>query len=121
MKLTAVYTFLGAFLILIGLAGYLNNPEKAKTALISGGTFGLVFLGLAAAAWKGWKGARVTGLGVLGVLIPVFLWRGTVSWKAVAEGEPKLVAAGLISAMLVASLLTGWLVLKQRPPQASSE
>ena len=30
----------GGFLIVMGLAGYLSNPEKAKTALMSGGTFG---------------------------------------------------------------------------------
>ena len=28
------------YLIVMGLVGYLSNPEKAKTALMSGGTFG---------------------------------------------------------------------------------
>src|SRR3989454_3916068 len=38
---TAGYLILyGAFLIVMGLLGYLSNPEKAKTALMSGGTFG---------------------------------------------------------------------------------
>ena len=38
---TAGYRILyGAFLIVMGLLGYLSNPEKAKTALMSGGTFG---------------------------------------------------------------------------------
>jgi hypothetical protein len=30
----------GAFLIAIGAIGWLSNPEKAATALLSGGTFG---------------------------------------------------------------------------------
>ena len=30
----------GIFLLLAGLVGYLSNPEKAKTAMMSGGTFG---------------------------------------------------------------------------------
>ena len=30
----------GLFLIAMGAAGYLSNPEKAATALKSGGTFG---------------------------------------------------------------------------------
>ena len=30
----------GLFLIAMGAAGYLSNPEKAATALMSGGTFG---------------------------------------------------------------------------------
>ena len=38
---TAGYLILyGAFLIIMGLLGYLSNPEKAQTALLSGGTFG---------------------------------------------------------------------------------
>ena len=38
---TAGYLILyGSFLIVMGLTGYLSNPEKAKTALMSGGTFG---------------------------------------------------------------------------------
>ncbi|MHC4831494.1 MAG: hypothetical protein ACYTFT_14255, partial [Planctomycetota bacterium] len=45
----------GAFLILAGLAGYLSNPEKAKTALMSGGTFGLLNLGLGWLALRGWR------------------------------------------------------------------
>ena len=30
----------GVFLIVIGLLGFASNPEKAKTALMSGGLFG---------------------------------------------------------------------------------
>ena len=42
---TAGYLILyGAFLIVMGLLGYLSNPEKAKTALMSGGTFGALSL-----------------------------------------------------------------------------
>ncbi len=38
---TAGYLILyGAFLIGCGALGYWSNPEKAKTALMSGGTFG---------------------------------------------------------------------------------
>jgi len=38
---TAGYLILyDAFLIALGLLGYLSNPEKARTALMSGGTFG---------------------------------------------------------------------------------
>ncbi len=34
----------GAFMILVGLAGYVSNPEKAKTAQMSGGTFGALLI-----------------------------------------------------------------------------
>lgn len=95
----------GLFLILAGVAGYLSNPEKAKTALMSGGTAGTLSLIWGALAWKGlrWsvRAAFVTAL----LLALVFSWRATASWQAVADGNhDKLFAASLITAMLAASL-----------------
>ena len=102
----------GAFLILIGLLGYLSNPEKAKTALMSGGTFGLLNIGLGVLAGRGWRPAVPIALTVAGLLAIVFSWRTTVTWQAYADGNAtKLVAALLISSMLVATVLvTGYLV-----------
>jgi uncharacterized membrane protein (UPF0136 family) len=97
----------GAFLVLVGLAGYLSNPEKAKTALVSGGTFGGLsalwgVLTLRGAAWSP-KAALVTTC----LLAAVFVWRTTASWQAVAGGqEEKRTAAILISLMLAASAAT---------------
>ena len=99
----------GAFLILAGLVGYLSNPEKAKTALMSGGTFGLLNLGLGWLALRGWRPAQRVALGLAGFLGAVFLWRATVSWMAVADGQPeKRVAALIITAMLAGTL---WLIV----------
>ena len=97
----------GAFLIAIGVVGYLSNPQKAATALISGGTFGALSIawGLLLRAGRGWalKGAIAT----TGFLSLVFAWRSIASWMAVINGMPeKLVAASLITAMLVASVVT---------------
>ena len=100
MKSTAIaLAAYGAFLILIGLAGYLSNPEKAKTALMSGGTFGLLNIGLGWLALRGWRPAVPIALGVAAFLGFVFSWRSSVSWLAVVEGQSdKIVAAVLISA-----------------------
>ncbi|MBX3744668.1 MAG: TMEM14 family protein [Verrucomicrobiae bacterium] len=95
----------GGFLILAGLAGYLSNPEKAKTALMSGGTAGTLsilwgWFATQERRWA-WMGALVT----TGLLTLVFAWRTLASWQAVAAGEDgKLFAACLISSMLAASL-----------------
>lgn len=97
----------GAFLIAIGVAGYLSNPAKAATALLSGGTFGALSMawGLLLRSGRGW--ARKAALATTGMLTLVFAWRSLASWRAVLAGHPeKTVAAALITAMLVASVLT---------------
>ena len=97
----------GFFLILCGVAGYVSNPAAAKTALMSGGTFGFL-----SAVWGFWmiKGGRLfafiaAALTTL-MLCAAFTWRSIVSWQAYADGQPKLFAAVLISSMLVASVLS---------------
>lgn len=96
----------GLFLFLCGVAGFASNPSAAQTALITGSFFG----GLAAVA--GWalrrrlKGAWTGALVLCLVLLPAFIWRSTASWQATLAGEAKTFAAILITAMLVATLLS---------------
>jgi hypothetical protein len=104
----------GVFLILCGVAGFLSNPAGAKTALMSGGTFGILsagwgFLMLRGMAWA-WMGA----LGCTGFLALVFTWRASVGWMAVSAGEPKVFAASLISLMLAGSLVSIGVLWKNR-------
>lgn len=95
----------GLFLLAMGTAGYLWNPEKAVTALLSGSAFGGLsmlwgWLCLRGSAWSRWAALTTTGL-----LVVVFCWRATVGWMAVAAGAPeKRVPAILITAMGLASL-----------------
>src|SRR5688572_13838306 len=113
---TAGYLILyGGFLIVMGLAGYLSNPEKAKTALMSGGTFGALsilwgFLGARGVRWS--LPAAIVTTGLLAV---VFAWRASVGWLAVLDGQSeKLFAASLITLMLAASVLMLLCLLKAR-------
>jgi hypothetical protein len=116
MKSGTILICYGLFLIVAGLAGFLSNPEKAKTALMSGGTFGLIQILVGTISLKGWKPARGIGIGVCGFLALVFFWRATVGWMSVAGGQSeKLFAASLISLMLIASLSTIVLLLRQKP------
>ncbi len=95
----------GLFLIAIGAAGYLSNPEKAATALMSGGTFGALsilwgWLMSRGVGWSRWAASATTTL-----LLIVFAWRASVSWMAFAGGaSEKLTAAILITLMGAASL-----------------
>jgi len=96
----------GVFLFLCGLAGYLSNPETAKTALISGSLFGGLAVVWGVLLGKGFGFAKWVALVMCLLLCVIFGWRSTVSWQAVADGEPKTFAASLITLMLLASLAT---------------
>ena len=97
----------GAFLVGAGVVGYLSNPEKAATALLSGGTFGALAMAWGLLLRRGRRWARQAAVATTGLLTLVFAWRATASWLAHLGGQPgKLVAAALITAMLAASLAT---------------
>lgn len=96
----------GIFLILCGLAGYLSNPEAARTALISGSLFGGLSIVWGVLLGKGIALFRWVALAMTIFLCAIFGWRSTVSWQAVADGEPKTFAASLITLMLLGSLAT---------------
>jgi uncharacterized membrane protein (UPF0136 family) len=96
----------GIFLILCGVAGFLSNPAAAKTALISGSTFGGLSILWGILLAKGAVWAKAAALVTTILLCAAFSWRATVSWQAAAAGEPKTFAASLITLMLVGSIAT---------------
>jgi len=107
----------GAFLVAVGVVGFLSNPEKAATALVSGGTFGALSVAWGLLLRSGREWARTGAMATTGLLCLVFAWRSTASWLAVLGGRSeKVVAASLITAMLVASVWT--LVILLRGPRA---
>jgi uncharacterized membrane protein (UPF0136 family) len=112
----------GTFLIIVGLIGYLSNPEKAKTALLSGGTFGALNIALGWLGSRGWKRSIPIALVVCLLLGGVFTWRTIVSWMAHAEGQPdKLVPAVLISSMLMATVVMIMLLVRSRKAVVTRE
>ena len=110
----------GIFLILLGTAGYVTNPEKAKTALMTGGGFGLISIlwgvwGARGARWSRWAAVVTTTL-----LSGACMWRAGLGWLAVSQGESaKLFPAIVISLMLGASLVVLAMLLKSRKSQAN--
>jgi len=102
---TAGYLILyGGFLIAMGLLGYLSNPEKARTALLSGGTFGALSILWGVLGARGTRWVVPAAVGTTALLTLVFAWRATVGWQAVIEGQPeKRFAALLLTTMLAAS------------------
>ncbi len=114
-KTAGYLVFYGGFLILMGLAGFLSNPEKAKTALMSGGTFGAISI-----LWGvlGARGARWTlpaAMATTSLLVVAFVWRASVGWLAVFDGQAeKQFASALITLMLVASIAMLLRLMKAR-------
>ena len=107
----------GGFLIVMGLAGYLSNPEKAKTALMSGGTFGALSILWGVLGARGVRWSLPAAIGTTGFLALIFAWRATVGWLAVMDGQSeKLFAAVLITAMLAGSALMLPCLVKARKP-----
>jgi uncharacterized membrane protein (UPF0136 family) len=94
----------GIFLIFCGVAGYLSNPAGAKTALISGGTFGSLSALWGVLMLKSFAWAKIAAWFSTVLLVAAFAWRSMAGWMAYAEGQPKFFAASLITAMLIASL-----------------
>jgi len=95
----------GIFLLAIGIAGYLNNPQGAKTALISGGVFGGVHL-LWAFLWN--RTHQIARYGAAITLIMVLAastWRSWVAWQSYLNGDPsKQFVALLLTAMFLGTL-----------------
>lgn len=89
----------GIFLFVCGLAGFLSNPSGAKTALLSGGTFGFLSAVWGVLMLRGFGWAWMAALGCTGFLAAVFTWRAAAGWIAVSAGEPKLFAKLSVKAM----------------------
>jgi hypothetical protein len=103
----------------------LSNPEKAKTALMSGGTFGALSIVWGVLGARGVRWSLPAALATTGLLALVLAWRASVGWLAVIDGKSeKLFAASLITLMLAASVLMLPCLLKSRktaePEQAAS-
>jgi uncharacterized membrane protein (UPF0136 family) len=113
---TAGYLILyGGLLIVLGLLGYLSNPEKAKTALMSGGTFGALSIVWGVLGARGFRWTLPVAIVTTGLLALALTWRASVGWMAVLDGESdKLFAASLVTLMLAASVLMLLRLLKSR-------
>ena len=105
----------GVFRIAMGAIGFLSNPEKAATALLSGGTFGALSILWGGLLRRDQAWARGGALATTGLLAAAFTWRATVGWLAVYDGHSeKLVAALLITVMDVATFASLFVLWRRR-------
>jgi uncharacterized membrane protein (UPF0136 family) len=105
----------GIFLILLGVMGYLTHPEKAHTALISGGGFGVLWMLWGILSAKGVRWSWLAALATTSLLALACVWRASVSWLAVANGQSgKAFASVIITLMLGVAVSMLFLLLKDR-------
>lgn len=105
MNLSRQMIAYGIFLMVMGGIGYLSNPEKAGTALVSGGTFGGVSVVWGILMGRGVRWSHWAALVTVSLLCVVFVWRASASWSAYFGGAAgKWIAASLITAMAAASI-----------------
>ncbi|CAB4244154.1 conserved membrane protein of unknown function [Methylacidimicrobium sp. AP8] len=96
----------GLGLVALGTTGYLSNPKKAKTALYSGGGFGVITICLGILTRRGVSWALPTAFLLVALFSLLLIWRSTVVWKAVAAGERRKTFVGaLLALMLLFSII----------------
>jgi hypothetical protein len=105
--LTALLYFYGAFLILCGIISVLFIGLKAKTALLSGGTSGLLVMLIAYLVSIHTAGSLWAGIAIALVLFVVFSWRSTKTlfriFELIPSGSSDLKGKGI--AFLIISLM----------------
>ncbi|MBC8044745.1 MAG: hypothetical protein IAF08_15010 [Rhizobacter sp.] len=112
-KLLIIY---GAFLVVCGLAGYLSNPSRAISALISGGSAGATMMALGAAIDRNPRVISHAATGLIAVLTLVFGWRMVNAWQAATGDAPeKTFTAVLLTVMTLGSILAVIFIFRQRP------
>jgi uncharacterized membrane protein (UPF0136 family) len=91
----------GIFTILLGVIGYMTHPEKALTGLIFGGGFGALWMLWGILSARGVRWSWLPALITTALLVLACVWRASLSWMAVANGQSeKAFASGIITLML---------------------
>jgi Na+/proline symporter len=113
MFIPSLLFYYGLFLILCGITSVLLIGMKAKTALASGGTAGVIAITIGHFVSQGSAGAQIAGVVVCLMLFIVFCWRSAKTLFTVFEFIPdrhpdlkaKAIAFLIISLMAVVTLM----------------
>ena len=111
--------YYGVFLIICGIVSVVLIGKKAKTALISGGTSGIIAIVIGHFIWIGSHAAVFAGMFISFALLIVFSWRSTKTlftiFELIRPGDEQLKGKGIafliISMMAVVSIFVLFLQL----------
>ncbi len=116
--MAAVLWGYAGIMMVLGLIGFLSNPEKAISALIVGLSALVLFGGLGVAVKRRKMWSMRLSMGLLVLYVIALSLKVTSLWQSVLAGTPdKLLASVLVSLMLVASLAMVGLVVLFNPPK----
>jgi hypothetical protein len=112
----------GIFLILLGVIGFVTHPEKAYTALIFGGGFGALWMLWGILSASGLRWTWLAALATTALLALACMWRASVSWLAVANGQSeKAFVSVVITLMLAVSAFMLFSLLKDRKQSCAAK
>ena len=108
----------GIFMMLLGLIGYQTHPDNAPPALILGGGFGALLILWGILGAKGAHWSRLAAGLTATLLSLACVWRASVGWLAVVNGQAERAFVSLVlTLMLAVSGFMLWLLLKDRRMQ----
>jgi len=121
MKTAGYLILYGGCLIVLGLLGYLSNPEKAKTALMTGGSFGALSILWGVLGARGVRWIVPVAVVTTALFTLACAWRASLGWLAVLDGQSEtLFAPLLLTAMLAASAAMLPVLFRSLKPQPTA-
>ena len=102
-KMAGYLILQGGFLVLLGVLGFMLNPEKASIPLLALGAFGTLAAGLGVMGARAVRGSLQLAVAALAAFIGVCAWRAGVGWLAVIEGPADNLSPTLALSLMLAS------------------
>jgi len=102
-KMAGYLILQGGFLALLGVLGFLSNPEKANTPLLAFSAFGALAAGLGVLGARGVRGSLPLAVVALVAFIGVCAWRAGVGWLTVIEGQTDNLSPTIALSLMLAT------------------
>lgn len=100
-QISGYLVIFGTFVVLLGVIGYMTHPEKAITAVLSGGGFGALFILWGILGAKGVRWSKLAALLTAALLSAACVWRASLGWLSVANGQSEKAFASLIITLML--------------------
>lgn len=105
----------GIFICVLGVINYQTHPERATMVLMIGGALGALLAVWGILGAKGFRWSWAAAVFTATLLSLRCVWRASVGWLAVAEGQAERAFAALVvTLMLGVSAGIFWMLMRER-------